>query len=225
MRLKFALFVVAMMAVFYFPKITSTQGFVDHWATLEECVAANTAPYYVATKLQNIALESGQTLSGLPQDSCVELDVPDRIALSQDGFAWVKQTAGEPYVFSAEGTPVRRGDCRNRARRIVPIPSASASDSVTSPSSLAVNGKVEVEHRHHVDLLEVKVSGNLTDEANEKTVAPSGKPSWFSFKRNGKWFWPLLVAGGVGGGLCAKYCRQTVVVRSTSTSTVTVNLR
>ncbi len=96
----------------------------NHWATLEECMspAADSAPYYLPEKLQSLPYNpQTEIVLGLSQESCVDLDVPDRLTTNgSGGYAWVKTPAGVPHIYGrVNGQVLRRGDCNNKARQVV----------------------------------------------------------------------------------------------------------
>lgn len=133
-----AAILAVLITVFSVPSVEA-QGLVNHWATLEECLspAADSAPYYIPEIHQARRFNpKTEIFLGLPEESCVDLDLPDRIANS-DGYAWIKSRAGEPHIYerlpgNLSGKVLRRADCENNARRVV----SRARQAVAGPQGL-----------------------------------------------------------------------------------------
>lgn len=99
---------------------TPVSAEVDHWATLEECKAATTAPYYYPTILYDQKIDVKKEFAqGRTTPLCIEMDLPDRLG----GKGWVRVGDDREIFYDKKtGEPLRLEKCNNHIYEIVALP-------------------------------------------------------------------------------------------------------
>lgn len=106
------------------------QRLVDHWATVEECLAAVDAPFYYPSTRSNKKLGPNEVVRGVPHASCIEMDLPDRMG----GRGYVKIEAGREGTYNSQtGKMMTLYACRNEVYKVVPIPLPRGHDGKPGP--------------------------------------------------------------------------------------------
>lgn len=102
---------------------TPVSAEVDHWATLEECKAATTAPYYYPTILHDQKIDVKKEFAqGRTTPLCIEMDLPDRLG----GKGWVRVGDDREIFYDRKtGEPLRLEKCNNHIYEIVALPNAT----------------------------------------------------------------------------------------------------
>ncbi len=104
------IFVIVGVFVSALPTSAQTVTVVDHWATLNECLMAQSAPFYYPTILTQKKLREGEVVRGHPTGGCIEMDLPDRMG----GRGFVKIEPGRRFVYDARtGKILRLAECNN----------------------------------------------------------------------------------------------------------------
>lgn len=114
---------VAAAMLFGFCASVSAQ--VDHWATSDECIAAQGAPYYYPILVHQQMSTNAEVAQGRPTPSCINMDLPDRLG----GHGWVRVGDDRKIIYSkTTGKPLRLAECNNRIYGIVALPAVQARD-------------------------------------------------------------------------------------------------
>ena len=205
------IFVLALLATIFTAPYAYAQGsVVNHWATLEECLspAADSAPYYIPELRQTRRFNpKAEIRLGLPQESCVELDLPDRLA-NPDGYAWIKARSGEPHIYerlpgNLSGKILRRDDCENEARRVVPRSTRTAEAAPTLPGPQGLQGPQGPPG----------IQGPQGPPGNSYSLVvdkPRG-PAWWRWQRkSGKAFWTGFTVVGIVCGFKCRYENEAI---------------
>ena len=170
----------------------------NHWSTSAECLAATNAPFYHPSVIHRRALNPREEFIGPhATGGCLEMSLPESIGRR----GWVRIEAGRPVVFDRSGKVKRLAECDNDIYAEAPFAAAPVQTRVVEApardSALNVSGSVD--HRFP-ETLNVRLEGTLSEP--QRTVAARQESrSWFSLRRNGKWFWPL-----VGGAVVVAAC-------------------
>ncbi len=184
----------------------SVQTFVvDHWATADACVAAQSAPFYVPSK-RDVPLGPDERVGRFARNSCVEMILPDRIG----GRGFVKAHAGDEFVYSVKtGAIVRFLPCNNDVFGWVEIPDAPVAPAQAipvGPLTMNVNVTGTNDVNVHVDgKVEVDqvVSGTVVQQQREDDrKVDKGDSHWV------KWVVIGAVAA-VGTGLAIHFLHHT----------------
>ena len=125
---------IAALATAQTPASTPSTPLVDHWATSEECLAADAnTPYYYPTIVTQKKLTANEVVYGLPFSSCVEMALPDRSG--KRGFVQIE--SGRAFVYNkTTGKPLRLKECNNEVFSVVPFP-----NSTPAPPANGIDGK------------------------------------------------------------------------------------
>jgi len=92
---------------------------VDHWSTVEECLAATPAPFYYPSIVSQRKLVKDEGIRGHPTGGCFEMDLPDRAG--KKGF--VRIEPGRRFVYNrSDGKVLRLAECNNNVHSETPFP-------------------------------------------------------------------------------------------------------
>jgi hypothetical protein len=187
-----------------FCAFANAQDLTDHWSSVDRCIAAKDAPFYYPKIVHQQKMLADEKILGLSSDSCVKMDLPDRII----GGGFVRIEAGRKMVYSTKtGAPIRLAECNNKVYEVVSLTPASTPPAtpqkmdvqvsgIPEDINLGVNGEVKVIHSGAVDV-NVHHSGTVFVEK----ISP--KPESHG-SRCGKWAWKCWVppvAGGAAAGI------------------------
>ena len=117
--------VLAIMAAAIFGFCVPASAQMDHFETVGSCMAApkNTLHYFPTFVHQQRLMEN-EVIGGLPQLSCVEMQLPDRL-VGKEGRGWVRIGDDRKVIFDKNtGKPLRLAECNNTIFEVVPLPEA-----------------------------------------------------------------------------------------------------
>jgi hypothetical protein len=97
----------------------TTATVVDNWSSADECLVAQSAPFYHPRILKKRTLTKNEIVDGHPTGGCFEMKLPDR----QGKQGYVRIEAGREFVYDSKtGRILRLWECNNDVLSFVPFP-------------------------------------------------------------------------------------------------------
>ncbi len=157
----------------------------DHWATLEECVAATDAPYYFPSIKTKKPLGKDEVILPHPTGGCFEIRLPDRLTegFPIKGRGWVRIEKNRDFVYSVKTRKaIRLAECDNESYGEKPFDTSVPTNPFDQQESVTVSALSPT--RSVEDMVQ-----DMVDDALLRRGLPSSE-AWYSWDRkSGKVFW------------------------------------
>lgn len=197
------------------------QAPTNHWSSSEECNAAVEAPFYFP-EIKNCKIDKKMFVElGLPSDSCVLMDLPDRLA-GPTGYGWVKLEKGRRLNYNRKtGAAASLAECCNAVKEIRAIVPVASSPTLTSSAGSAPSANLRPTDSMKPGGGEGIIIASKTQASDEDSKDKKKSGTWKKVGRN-----ILIGVGvGVGVGLVAKAVDGRTVVNNNSSSSCSGNCR